>query len=69
MSKLRTMNSKNRMVLIATFIMFFMLFNSPFITLPKSMVGGLPSVMIYIGGFWIFLILWMRVIPSNKEND
>ena len=69
MSKLRTMNAKYKMVLITTFVMFLLLFNSPFITLPWTNVGGLPGVMIYIAVCWVALIIWMRIIPSNREND
>lgn len=62
------MNSKAKMAFIALFILFFLLFNAPFLTIPKGLINGLPTIMIYIGSFWIILIILMGMISSKKEN-
>ncbi|NQZ77624.1 MAG: hypothetical protein HRT61_16200 [Ekhidna sp.] len=62
------MNSKSKISVIAIFIAFFLLFNSPFITSPSGMVGGIPTIMIYIGVCWIILIALMRIVFFRKSE-
>ena len=64
------MNSKLKVALFALFVLFFLLFNAPFLTVPSGMMAGVPTIMLYIGSFWIILIVMMRMIFSqeNKEN-
>ena len=63
------MNHKINIGLIALFVLFFLLFNAPFLNVPKGLTNGLPTIMIYIGSFWIILILLMRMISSKEENN
>ena len=63
------MNHKISIGLIALFVLFFLLFNAPFLQVPKGLTNGLPTIMIYIGSIWIILILLMRMISSKEEKN
>ncbi|MEO1253445.1 MAG: hypothetical protein AAFY41_00985 [Bacteroidota bacterium] len=62
------MHTKLKTALIALFILFFLLFNTPFLSIPNGSTGRLPNTMIYIGIFWIILISIMGMISSKEEK-
>lgn len=62
------MDAKQKMTLVALFVLFFLLFNAPFLTTPRGFVAGLPKVMLYIGSCWIILIIMMGIISFKKNH-
>ncbi|MEO1049756.1 MAG: hypothetical protein AAFX87_04000 [Bacteroidota bacterium] len=62
------MKSKRKMTLVAVFVLFFMLLNTPFLSIPDGMIGGLPALMLYIGACWVILIAVMAYFFTNRNR-
>lgn len=62
------MNQKRKAGLIGIFVLFMLLLNVPFISIPTGSVGNIPNLMIYFGFVWIVLIALMGIIFNQKNS-
>jgi len=67
MKKTDGISSKQKATLMILFILFFLLFNVPFISLPSGMLGALPGLMIYLAASWILLTIAMGIFFSKLK--
>ena len=61
------MNTKIKIGLVVLFVLILLLFNPPFISIPQGMIGGIPSVMVYLGVVWLGIILAMKLLLSKED--
>jgi hypothetical protein len=61
---------KTRVALLAVFFFGLLLFNHPFLSIPNGLILGIPSLIVYIFGAWIFLVAAKIFVlfPRNKTN-
>ncbi len=64
---MKEMSSKRKFTLVVLFVLFLLLFNTPFISLPGGMLGAIPGLMIYLGAVWILLIISMGIFFSRPK--
>ena len=62
------MIAKRRLSLLGVFVFFFLLFNTPFLNLPKGSIQGIPSLMVYISLIWLLLVVVMALMSKSKEE-
>jgi len=71
MSKSKRVDTKRNMALGGMFVFFTLLFNAPFITIPRGYIGKIPLLILYIVTVWILLTALMVVLsykPNSKQK-
>ncbi|MEM9326193.1 MAG: hypothetical protein AAGA85_11075 [Bacteroidota bacterium] len=63
------MRRKRQVGLAGLFLLFMLLLNVPFISIPDGTVAGMPRLMLYLGIVWLVLIVLMGIIYNQKERS
>lgn len=62
------MKSKLGMGLLAVFGLLVMLLNRPILAIPNGQILGIPSILLYLLGIWMIVIIAMAWV-ANRAGD
>ncbi|MEZ4888518.1 MAG: hypothetical protein R3E32_27575 [Chitinophagales bacterium] len=56
--------------LFGIFVLFFLLFNFPLISIfdKEGFIAGMPTLYFYLFGIWMLMIVFLFIIMENKKR-